>query len=133
MKYYGIKQAERREDFRYWYAKNVAKLKTIIPGKQKKYWKRDYEFKFQDQSLFRLFDNKIPEDHYVQLFQFTTSDLILREDISQLKHGLNWLLMHQRPGDRFHALPIDTPEDVSRKIDECEFFSSVPLRREFFF
>ena len=120
MKYYGIKRAKRHEDFMYWYARNSTKLKTYLPGQRGKLWKRDYDFIFRDDFRLSSFENKIPENHYVCLDHIVTSDLILGEDISKLKNGLKWLLMNQRAGDRFPALPINSVEDVFKNIDNMD-------------
>lgn len=120
MKYYGIKNKRRHEDFMYWYARNSTKLKTFIPGEKGKLWKRDYDFIFNDNFRLSSFENQIPEGHYVGLNHFVTSDLILGEDISKLKNGLKWLLMNQRAGDRFLALPVNSVEEVFKNIDNMD-------------
>lgn len=120
MKYYGIKRNKRHDNFMYWYARNSTKLKTHLPGERGKQWKQHFDFIFNDHYRFRSFENKIPENHYVCLEHIVTSDLIFREDISKLKNGLKWLLMNQRAGDRFIALPVHSVEDVFKSIDNMD-------------
>lgn len=47
MKYYGLKNKIKKEDFLYWYAKRRAKLLSILPGKKREFWKNNYNNIFE--------------------------------------------------------------------------------------
>ena len=119
-KYYGIKRKIRDEDFLYSYAKASMKAKSILPGKNREFFKRNYSLIFNNDYPFREADNSVPNGHFLKLNQFVTSDLICRDDIVSLQKGIRRLLKRHRAGDRFWAQPIEGLEEICSKIDAMD-------------
>lgn len=119
-KYYGIKRKKQNEDLLYYYAQNSTRLKSIIPGKHRDYFKRNYSLVFTDRHTFHRRDNSLPDGHFFKLDQIVTSDLICRDDITRLQKGIRQLLKKHRAGDRFMPLPIESLEEICSRIDQMD-------------
>ena len=121
MKYYGTKAKLQREKRTFAYAKAYTRLRSILPGFHREFYRRNYEMCFKNENPLRQHQlNSIPDGHFCILDQFVTSDLIHREDIKKLQGGLRQLLQEHRAGDRFLGGPIDNLEEISRKIDQMD-------------
>ena len=81
MKNYGLCRKCFHEDFLYRYAKTRAKILSILPGRNKKLWKRNYEDIFDNYYRIGDHDNSLPENHFMNLRTIITADLVHREDI----------------------------------------------------
>ena len=88
MKYYGLKNKIKKEDFLYWYAKRRAKLLSILPGKKREFWKNNYNNIFEYKYWGFRDDNSLPDDSFVDVYSIVVADLIRREDIKQLQKGI---------------------------------------------
>ena len=119
-RYYGIKRKIRNEDYFYSFAKTNTKIKGIVPGRHRAYFKRNYPFIFETDYTFRDTDNSLPNGHFLKLNQIVTSDLICRDDIVNLQKGLRRLLKKHRAGDRFWALPYEGLEEICLKINTMD-------------
>ena len=120
MKYYGIKWKQQRENIEYLYALTITKLKSVIPWKHQKIYKRNYEFVFKKDHTFKGRYNGIPDKHFLKLEQIVTSDLIYREDINKLQKGIRELLKSHRAGDRFLVHGAEGLEEICKKIDQMD-------------
>lgn len=108
-----------KEKVLYFYARNRAKILSLLPGKKKEFWKDNYKMIFEDEYHFRSDDNSIPENHSFTLYSIIVSDLIRREDIKQLQNGVRHLLMKRR-SNRFIAVEIDGLDEICKKIDQMD-------------
>ena len=120
MKYYGIKWNKRKEKLEFLFAKISTKAKSVLPGKNRDLYKKNYKSVFKDDHYHSRRNNSLPEGHCLKLNQIVTSDLIYREDIGELQKGIRKLLKQHRAGDRFILLPLENLEDTCRKIDKMD-------------
>lgn len=119
LKYYGLKQKMNKEKALYFYARNRARMLSLLPGKRKEFWKDNYKMIFEDEYHFRSDDNSIPQDHFFSLYSIIVSDLIRREDIKQLQNGVRHLLMKRR-SNRFITAGIEGLDEICKKIDQMD-------------
>lgn len=119
MKYYGLKNKINKEKFLYFYAKKRAKLLSIMPGKEKAFWKRNYSFIYEKGSFYRRDDNSLPNNSFFDLYSIVIADLIRREDIKQLQKGIR-LLLQKRRSNRFISLPIEGIDEICKKIEQMD-------------
>lgn len=120
MKYYGIQKKIRNEDLLYVYAKSRERILGIIPGINRKYHKKNYEYTFCNSKSIRKSDNSLPSGHYLKMDQIVVMDLVRRENIKTLQDGLKKLIMKLRADNRFIAMPIDGLNDIIKKIDSMD-------------
>lgn len=120
VKYYGIRKKEQGEELLYSYAKNSTKLKSLLPGIHRKYYKRCYANIFSKGDTRFGRDNSIPSGHFLNLEQIVTADLICRDDITNLQKGIRRLLKRHRAGDRFWTLPIESTEEICSRINSMD-------------
>ena len=108
MRFYGIKLKKRKEKLEFY----VTKIKLFIlqfialnkdSKEQKKFW---YNQLFNHRTKIRLENCSIPEGKYYIPICFVTSDLILRENISDLQSGLIKLTKHQYSHKFFGGLQV---------------------------
>lgn len=97
MRFYGIKFKKRKEKFKFYVAKfKLFTLQFLALSKdkreQKRYW---YNELFVDEFKLRKKNYSIPTGKYYIPICVVTSDLILRENISDLQSGLIKLIKHQ--------------------------------------
>lgn len=119
MRYYGIKNKNKKEEILYRYAKLTSKIKSVVPGKQRAFWKRHYEFIYRERYSMHNNDNSLPACHTFYLNSFMVSDLIRREDIGKLKKGIKRVLKKYRSG-RFLDIHNDGLEEVCKKIEQMD-------------
>ena len=106
LKYYGLKDKIKKEDFLYLYAKRRAKLLSILPGKRRKFWKSNYDNIFECDHWGLRDDNSLPDDSVFDMYSIVVADLIRREDINQLQKGIR-VLLQKRRSNRFLTAPIE--------------------------
>ena len=87
MKNYGLCRKCFHEDFLYRYAKTRAKILSILPGRNKKFWKRNYEDIFDNYYRIGDHDNSLPENHFMNLRTIITADLVHTEEQLKLLKG----------------------------------------------
>lgn len=119
MKYYGIKQKINREKIFYIYIKNTAKLLSLISIKKRKYWKDTYQNIINDDILHMNKNNSIPSGYSFTLNSFIISDLIRREDIKNLKKGLQFFVK-KRKSNKFFYPQIDSLDSLFKKINQMD-------------
>ena len=123
MKYYGLKRKCFKERIIYTYAKQRAHILCKIPGKQKKFWTRNYKMIFGEYSFAKHMkekhNNEIPKDGELELRQLVICDLIRREDIKSLQAGVRHLIKHRR-ANRFLGGSIDGLDEICRKIETMD-------------
>ena len=119
MKYYGLKNKIKKEDFLYWYAKRRAKLLSILPGKKREFWKNNYNNIFEYKYWGFRDDNSLPDDSFVDVYSIVVADLIRREDIKQLQKGIR-LLLQKRRSNRFLTAPIEGLDEICKRIEQMD-------------
>lgn len=119
MKYYGLKNKIKKERFLYFYAKKRAKFLSIIPGKEKAFWKRNYSLIYEDNFSYKRDNNSLPDNSFFDLYSIVIADLIRRENIKQLQKGIR-LLLQKRRSNRFISLPIDGLDEICKKIEQMD-------------
>ena len=98
VKYYGLNNKLFKEKYTYKYAKVRAKIKSILPGRRSKYWKKNYNVSFCERYNLSENNNSLPTDHVFYLDSFIVADIIRREDIYKLQKGLRKILKKYRTG-----------------------------------
>lgn len=119
MKYYGLRHKIRSENLTYFYAKTRAKALSILPGRRRDFWKRNYELIFEDHCPGLRNDNSIPEGSFLRLDQICTADLAFREDIKKLQKGIRHLLLERR-SSRFLGLPVEGLDEICKRIGQMD-------------
>lgn len=119
MKYYGLKNKIRKEDFLYLYAKHRAKLLSILPGKRKTFWKDNYNIIYEDDDSYLRDDNSLPDNAFFDMYSLVVSDLIRREDIKQLQKGVR-LLLQKRRSNRFWMTSIRGLDEICKRIEQMD-------------
>ena len=76
MKYYGIKWNKRKEKLEFLFAKISTIAKSVLPGKNRDLYKKNYKSVFKDDHYHSRRNNSLPEGHCLKLNQIVTSDLI---------------------------------------------------------
>jgi hypothetical protein len=120
LRYYGIKNKIIKENILYTYAKGLSKIRSILPGKNRDYYRANYAFIYENKYLFDKFHNSIPKNHFLKLDCIVTSDLIYKEDIEKLQKGIRLLLQKYRAGHRFIGLPTSGLEEVCSNIEKMD-------------
>mgnify|MGYP001439405087 CR=1 FL=1 len=85
MKYYGLRNKIRKEDFLYSYAKHRAKLLSILPGKRKTFWKNNYNTIYVYDHFNLRDDNSLPDNAFFDMYSIVVSDLIEEKILSSCK------------------------------------------------
>lgn len=119
LKYYGIKDKIKREEFLYFYAKYRTKMMSFLPGKRNSFWKNTYQMIYEDEYYHRPDDNSIPEKDTYQLYSLVVADLIRREDIGKIQKGIRYLLRNRR-SNRFLAAPHEGLDEICKKIEQMD-------------
>lgn len=119
MKYYGLRNKIRKEDFLYSYAKHRAKLLSILPGKRKTFWKNNYNTIYGYDHFNLRDDNSLPDNAFFDMYSIVVSDLIRREDIKQLQKGVR-LLLQKRRSNRFMVTPIEGLDEICKRIEQMD-------------
>ena len=120
MKYYGLRNKIKKEDFLYSYAKHRTKLLSILPGKRKTFWKNNYDILYGDDHFYLKDDNSLPDNVLFDIYSMVVSDLIRRENIKQLQRGIKLLLLKRR-SNRFWAAPIEGLDEICKRIGQMDF------------
>ena len=116
LKYYGLRNKIKKEDFIYSYAKHKAKLLSILPGKRKTFWKDNYDTIYGDDLFYLKDDNSLPDNAFFDMYSMVVSDLIRREDIKRLQRGVKLLLLKRR-SNRFLLTPIEGLDEICKRIE----------------
>lgn len=119
MKNYGLCRKCFHEDFLYRYAKTRAKILSILPGRNKKLWKRNYEDIFDNYYRIGDHDNSLPENHFMNLRTIITADLVHREDIKELQNGIRHLLKTRRT-NRFFNFHTDGLDEICNRLEKMD-------------
>mgnify|MGYP000900116467 FL=1 len=119
MKNYGLCRKCFHEDFLYRYAKTRAKILSILPGRNKKFWKRNYEDIFDNYYRIGDHDNSLPENHFMNLRTIITADLVHREDIKELQNGIRHLLKTRRT-NRFFNFHTDGLDEICNRLEKMD-------------
>lgn len=119
MKYYGLKNKIRKENYLYSYAKHRAKLLSILPGKRKIFWKNNYNTIYGYDHFNLRYDNSLPDNAFFDMYSVVVSDLIRREDIKQLQKGVR-LLLQKRCSNRFLVAPIEGLDEICKRIEQMD-------------
>lgn len=119
LKYYGLKDKIKKEDFLYLYAKRRAKLLSILPGKRRKFWKSNYDNIFECDHWGLRDDNSLPDDSVFDMYSIVVADLIRREDINQLQKGIR-VLLQKRRSNRFLTAPIEGLDEICKRIEQMD-------------
>lgn len=61
MKYYGIKWNKRKEKLEFLFAKISTKAKSVLPGKNRDLYKKNYKSVFKDDHYHSRRNNSLPE------------------------------------------------------------------------
>lgn len=120
LKYYGLRNKIKKEDFLYSYAKHRTKLLSILPGKRKTFWKNNYDILYGDDHFYLKDDNSLPDNVLFDIYSMVVSDLIRRENIKQLQRGIKLLLLKRR-SNRFWAAPIEGLDEICKRIGQMDF------------
>lgn len=119
MKYYGLKNKIKKEELLYSYAKQRAKLLTILPGKKKTFWKNNYNNIYEYDHFYLRDDNSLPDNSFFDMYSIVVADLIRREDIKQLQKGIR-LLLQKRRSNRFLVAPIEGLDEICKRIEQMD-------------
>lgn len=119
VKYYGLKNKYLKEEFIYRYAKANAKIKSVLPGKRREFWKDNYSFMYRERYSLRNNDNSLPANHTFYLNTFIVADMIRREDIYKLQKGIKRILKKYRSG-RFLSIHNDGLDEICNKIEHMD-------------
>ena len=119
MKNYGLCRKCFHEDFLYRYAKTRAKILSILPGRNKKFWKRNYEDIFDNYYRIGDHNNSLPENHFMNLRTIVTADLVHREDIKELQKGIRHLLKTRRT-NRFFNFHTDGLDEICNRLEKMD-------------
>lgn len=119
LKYYGLRNKIKKEDFIYSYAKHKAKLLSILPGKRKTFWKNNYDTIYGDDHFYLKDDNSLPDNAFFDMYSMVVSDLIRREDIKRLQRGIKLLLLKRR-SNRFLSTPIEGLDEICKRIEQMD-------------
>lgn len=119
LKYYGLKHKEKVEDYMYFYARNRAKLLSLLPGGKSKYWKKNYKLVFKDNYVWDRDDNSLPQSKSFELYSVVVADLIRREDIKKLQKGIRYLLKKRR-SNRFIATHHEGLDEICKKVNQMD-------------
>ena len=68
LKYYGLRNKIKKEDFIYSYAKHKAKLLSILLGKRKTFWKDNYDTIYGDDLFYLKDDNSLPDNAFFDMY-----------------------------------------------------------------
>lgn len=103
----------------YFYARNRAKVLSLLPGKKGKYWKNNYKFAFKDDYVWDRDDNSLPQSKSFGLYSVVVADLIRREDIKKLQGGIRYLLKKRR-ANRFIIAPLEGLDEICKRVDQMD-------------
>lgn len=94
MKYYGIRKKRNVNYIFYQYFKTKKKLDYLfeLDKESKKRKKETYEYDFLDKFQFEE-SNQIPDGHFYEPSVIIVTDLVAKENISQLKQGINKIIL----------------------------------------
>lgn len=94
MKYYGIRKKRNVNYIFYQYFKTKKKLDYLFEQdkESKKRKKETYEYDFLDKFQFEE-SNQIPDGHFYEPSVIIVTDLVAKENISQLKQGINKIIL----------------------------------------
>lgn len=119
MKYYGLEHKEKIENYLYFYARNRAKVLSLLPGVKGKYWKNNYKLVFKDDYVWDRDDNSLPQSKSFGLYSVIVADLIRREDINKLQRGIRYLLKKRRT-NRFITAHHEGLDEICKKVDQMD-------------
>lgn len=119
MKYYGLKNKIKKEDFLYLYAKYRAKLLSILPGTKKTFWKNNYNNIFEYDHFCLRDDNSLPDNLFLDVHSIIVADLVRREDIKQLQKGIR-LLLQKRRSNRFLIAQLEGLDEICKRIEQMD-------------
>lgn len=119
VKYYGLKNKYLKEEFIYRYAKANVKIKSVLPGKKREFWKDHYSLMYRERYSLRNNDNSLPANHTFYLKSFIVADMIRREDIYKLQKGIKRMLKKYRSG-RFLDFYNDGLDEICDKIEHMD-------------
>ena len=119
MRYYGVRRGIHRENIKY----TGIKLRSFLMGflsynkEKRKIFRSLYDSEYREMDILHR-NLAIPENKYYSPICIITSDLVLKENIAQLKSGLLELLEDHYTHKFFGASSF--PEDLSKSIDEMD-------------
>lgn len=120
MRNYGIDRKKRAEKKIYGTAKFKMWLRSVLPGRNRKFHRENYEYSFREENQFDHFRNGIPDGHFLELHEIVTSDLVFREDMESLKKGIKRLLKVYGGGSRFLPFYSTSLKDTCAKIEKMD-------------
>lgn len=134
LKYYGIKRRKRKEKVMYKIVKLTRFISqyTTINAKMREHRRIDYKNEFIEPFRFRNADSSIPTEKYLTPVCIITTDIILRENIPQLKKGIVKLLKRNY-SHKYYGSQRSIDEILSNveKMDDTltSWFNSIDVGR----
>ena len=92
---------------------------SVLPGKNKEFWKRNYNCIYENRFHLGNYTNSIPDNNSFKLYSLVISDLIHREDITSLQRGMKKLI-RKRKSNRFFDTTNEGLDEICKRIEKMD-------------